>query len=195
MFFIIVILIIAATVIFLAKRFLSYKLGRLKSNFYILRKHFEGLNDKLAGIKKRNKKLEEEFRERAAFYEMTKLISKSLDQEEVLLAFRKNIKQFIECKDCRFLGKDAEVKIKDTLKYFPIKMRDDLLGYIVVEELKDGDEDTMKILINQLKLVIKKINLFAEIQRLSITDSLTQVFNRRYLWYKFLRTDSLLFTR
>jgi len=135
------------------------------------------------------KVLEERFRELFTLYDMTKEIIKSFNEEDAFQIFRHKLQQNVVFEDCRLLeplSQDiADVKRDPQVILFPLKGKKELLGYVAIKGAGRSDDDKITILVNQFALVLRRIYLYQEVERLAITDSLTQVFTRRYIMERF----------
>lgn len=140
-------------------------------------------------VRREKKDLEGKFRELFTLYDMTKKITKSFLEEEAFQIFREKLDQNISVEDCRFLeplSKEASQARKDQdCLLFPLKGGKKIFGYLSIRGSKPQDQQKVKILVNQFALVMRRIYLYKEIERLAITDSLTQIFTRRYMMERF----------
>ncbi len=135
------------------------------------------------------KGLEEKFRELFTLYDMTKEITKSFRAEDALQIFKQKLEQNVVFDDCRLLeplSKElADIKKDPRYILFPLKGKKEFLGYIVIQGAGEHDRDKIAILVNQFALILRRIYLYKEVEQLAITDSLTQVFTRRYIFERF----------
>jgi diguanylate cyclase (GGDEF)-like protein len=133
--------------------------------------------------------LETKFRELFTLYDMTKEAAKSFSNEEALEIFRHKLKENVAHEECDFyspLSKDVlKIKKDDSYFVFPLKGKGGMLGYIAIKGADKEDHDKISILTNQFTLILRRIHLYKEVERLAITDSLTQVFTRRYIMERF----------
>jgi diguanylate cyclase (GGDEF)-like protein len=140
-------------------------------------------------VLREKKELEERFRELFTLYDMTKEITKSFKEEDAFHVFREKLKQSVVFKECQFLeplSKDVSKAKKDEQCFvFPLKGKTTMFGYIVIRGSDEEDHDKVRILANQFALVLRRIYLYKEVERLAITDSLTQIFTRRYIMERF----------
>ncbi|MCX7956331.1 MAG: sensor domain-containing diguanylate cyclase [Endomicrobia bacterium] len=77
--------------------------------------------------------------------------------------------------------------IKSSIFYvIPIIFRDELNGLIVTEKIS-GNKDILplRVFANECGVALENAKLFNEVQEISITDTLTGVYNRRYFEKKF----------
>jgi len=177
---------------------IAYRVGRQILSFYVGQAQMEVLKAKEDYHKyliqedrvlTEKKALEEKFRELFLLYDMTKEIAKSFREEDALHVFRERLLQNVVFEDCQLIEPLAAdiAKFKKDPNYivFPLKGKTSLLGYIVIKGAQQEDQDKIMILANQFALILRRIYLYKEVERLAITDSLTQVFTRRYLMERF----------
>jgi len=134
--------------------------------------------------------LKEKFLELFTLYDMTKEITKSLSNEDAMEIFVDKLRENVVYKQCYFLdplaSNDIQAARDDPQSFtFPLHGKKEILGYIVIKGARQCDYDKMAILTNQFALVLRRIYLYKEVERLAITDSLTQVFTRRYIMERF----------
>ncbi|MCX5712325.1 MAG: GGDEF domain-containing protein, partial [Candidatus Omnitrophica bacterium] len=139
-------------------------------------------NDKLSKI---NNSLEVMVEQTIALFDITKAICRTLDENEVIVTFCKEINKYIDVRDCRYLKSGDELAEEHDYIKFPLKIDTEELGYLAVSGLDPNDMDRFHILAQQFLLGIKRSVLYKKVQELAITDSLTQVFSRRYFLIRF----------
>lgn len=147
---------------------------RLKNEYDLAKRE----NQKL---KSNNSDLQKVADETAALYDITKDICEVLDEEEVFSVFKDSIHKYIEIEECRFIRKEGELEKNDGYTVLPLKIERLTIGYLVAGGVKKADLDKFHILAQQFLLGIKRALLYKKVQEFSITDTLTRVFNRRYL--------------
>lgn len=113
-------------------------------------------------------------------YEITKELTKYLSFEEIFQVFRDKLKGKITLEDCRFAEPDKDVAGLADYEIFPLMIEKELLGNLAIKGLRTEDRDKFHILLNQFNLILKRVNLYAKIEELSITDSLTGLYLRRF---------------
>lgn len=129
--------------------------------------------------------LQEKTNEVFTLYEMTKEISKNFDEKDVFNILRNKLKETIVYEECHWLNPDSdelkELKKRDDYFLFPLKGKKALLGYLAIKGVSLDDKESIVILAHQFALGLQRINLYQEIEKLAITDSLTGVYTRRYI--------------
>jgi len=120
-----------------------------------------------------------------ALYDITKEICKSLDADKVFSYFKDVLNKYIKAADCRLLKGNSGLADYSGYAIFPLSIQDELIGRLAVRGLKEEDRERFQILSRQFLLGIKRAILYEGVQMLSIIDSLTGVFNRRYYLERF----------
>ncbi len=155
-------------------------------------KKVDDLNVKLSEIKKednavcsKNIALKDTLEERLQLYNISKDISKDLDEKKVFNTFKERIKNYINLKDCKFLkGCEVSGGYEDYLK-FEVNINDHSAGCLVAKVASDKDKELFGILAQQFSIAMKRIYLYKRIQSLAIMDGLTNVFSRRHFLERF----------
>ncbi len=114
-------------------------------------------------------------------YEITKDVCRSLDEAEVFKIFKDRLNDYISIEDCLFIKEPAlDLKPYKDDFIFELDMDERKVGFLIVKGLAKQDEDKIHILAHQFLLGLKRAMFYYEVQNLSISDSLTRLFNRRY---------------
>jgi diguanylate cyclase (GGDEF)-like protein len=137
-------------------------------------------------LKTENSDLEKLTEETIALYDITNQICKTLDEDEIFSIFNEHINRYISIADCRFLKDDADLSQYSKHTVLPLKIHKSRIGYLVACGIEQKDKDKFYILAQQFLVGIKRAFLYRKVQELTITDSLTGVFNRRYFLEKFI---------
>ncbi len=118
-------------------------------------------------------------------YDITKEICKSLEVDKVFGNFKEELNKYLSVQDCKLLKGESGLPEYEGYALFPLKIQDELIGHLAVKGLKGEDKEKFHILSQQFLLGIKRAFLYEGVQALSIIDSLTNVFNRRYYLERF----------
>jgi len=133
--------------------------------------------------------LENEALEIFTLYEITKEITRSLNEEEAFEIFRNKLSAHVNFTQCYFLDPlSQEAKIlekEDVCLLFTLKGKRRKIGYLAVEGLVEKDKEKFMILAHQFALALRRVKLYQEIEQIAITDSLTEVYTRRYTLERF----------
>jgi len=69
---------------------------------------------------------------------------------------------------------------RDDQTILPLVVENKMVGAIFIEDLDRSQLETFLILASQLALELKKVSLYESVEKLSITDGLTEIYLRRY---------------
>ncbi|RKY42864.1 MAG: hypothetical protein DRP85_01505 [Candidatus Makaraimicrobium thalassicum] len=107
---------------------------------------------------------------------------KILDYEKVAnYARERDLKPFFAARDeTGYLFDSMKVRA-DTFMLFPLFMGDKLCAILAVEGISKSSYGRFRILIPQILLEFRKVELYEQVQELSIIDGLTGAYLRRYL--------------
>ncbi len=151
--------------------------------------HYESLLKRQETLIQEKGKREEEATKIFTLYEMLKEVSHTLDQTEALEIFKRKLKDHVDYEDCQFIEELPQVLEEQGAPLsnyiFSLTSKNKKLGYLVVKKVSPQDKDKVTILGQQLALSLHRIKLYEEIEKLAMTDDLTQVFTRRYLLERF----------
>ena len=167
------------------KNILDKEFLKIQNNYILLKKEYEGTIQEDTKLKADNAVLERSTEENIALYDITKDICKTLDEDKILAIFREHLSKYIKTGDCKFLKSDADISLYDNSNVLPLAINKQSLGYLIVDDIKGEDRDRFHILANQFLSGFKRALLYKRVQELTIIDSLTQVFNRRYFLERF----------
>ncbi|MFH1798326.1 MAG: GGDEF domain-containing protein [Candidatus Omnitrophota bacterium] len=113
----------------------------------------------------------------------------SENQRETLTGYRELVEYAEEKKLTPFfVERQNRVELFESLKssaknlmIFPLFSGDRLCAVFALEDVSESKYDEFNILIPQIVLEFRKVELYEEVQKLSIVDGLTDVFLRRHL--------------
>jgi diguanylate cyclase (GGDEF)-like protein len=135
--------------------------------------------------------LEKEAAQIFTLYEMTKNISSHLNEKEAFDIFRQKLNENVTIEDCQLvadLGTGAapkEAMIPEGYLLFVLRSKEEDLGFLIYKGVPEKDRNKFSILAHQFALAIKRIKLYKDLEKMAITDSLTNVFTRRYFMERF----------
>lgn len=168
-----------------SKKLLNKSLTGKINNYQRKKAEYEKLVQKNIRLKYDNSNLERSAEEIIALYDITKDICKSLEEDKVFSIFRECINRYIKIGDCRFLKEGADISQYEDYAVLPLVMHKTARGYLVARGIEEKDKEKFNILAQQFLIGIRRAILYQKVQELTITDSLTQVFNRRYFLERF----------
>jgi len=151
-----------------------------------LSKELKALSESKNKLDNDRVKLDKEFQDTQALYELTKDICKNLEEDKVFATFNKSLKKYIEIGDCRYIKESVDLaKYKDYL-ILPLNIDENqIIGYLAVDRLADKDKEKFGILSQQLLFGLRRALLYRKVEDLTITDSMTGVYCRRYFLERF----------
>jgi len=154
-------------------------------NYGRLKREYDNLVQENIRLKRGNADLERSAEETIALYDITKDICKVLDEDKIFEIFRERINRYIRIGNCRFLKGSADLAQYKDSTVLSLMIDKQSIGYLVAEDVRREDGDKFQILAQQFLSGLKRALLYQKVQELSITDGLTQIFNRRYFIERF----------
>jgi diguanylate cyclase (GGDEF)-like protein len=130
-------------------------------------------------------KLEREAVQIFTLYEMTKEITRHSNENEAFNIFRRRLKENIQIDDCLLVHDVNEAPDAETYSMFVLKSKEKKLGILLFKGVPEKDKEKFIILAHQFALALRRIKLYKDIETLAITDSLTNVYTRRYFMERF----------
>jgi len=168
------------------REFFLARLKRRQADYARLSNELKVMQELKENLNLENNLLDKDFNDTLTFFELTKDICTSLDEDNVFTIFSKNLKKYISVGDCRYLKDSADlIKYKDYL-ILPLHLEPDKVGgYLAVDRILDADKEKLAILAQQLLIGLRRAQLYRKVQELTLTDSLTNTYCRRYFLERF----------
>jgi len=167
------------------KKILVKALLQKQNNYENLKSQADKAAKENAKLKAEALCLEKQVDETIALYNLTRDVRRILDEKEIFNLFRERINAYIKVGDCQFLNKDTDLALYNDYTILPLTIEENVIGYLLANGIAQKDKDKFHILSHQFALGIKGAFLFKQIQGLTIIDTLTQIFNRRYFLERF----------
>ncbi len=187
-FIVMLVFYLAAFLYFVRKRMLVYIHGHQK-NVLRVKKTFQEMTQKKSFLNVRKKQLQEKASEIFTLYDMTKKITEKFDENDAFLIFEEKLRENVDYSKCQFLLPDDEniqqIKTNKEMFLYSLKGRRGLIGYLAVEDIAEDQRETVVILAHRLALALRRIRLYQAIEKMAITDSLTNVYTRRHILERF----------
>jgi diguanylate cyclase (GGDEF)-like protein len=184
MFFWIVIFLVFLLFLFLQVLFLVSFYKKEKNKKEELIKKRKKIKEEEDRLKKKLIDLEEEMNKYFFFYDLTRKIAPILDKEELLNTFLEELKKQKGIEDIKFEGKE-----KDYFKFYFYLGKESPLFWSVKTKSKKVLE-YFSHYTELLKLCLERIDLYVKLQQLSIYDSLTGIYNRRYFMERYMEESA-----
>jgi len=177
---------ISGSLFLLLSEFFAKRLSHKSVEFDKLLVESAKLNEDRLHFDSENADLNKELIQTLALYELTKDICKSLEEEKVFSIFRENLKKYIGAGDCRYIKDNADlIKYKDYTILPLASSESKPLGYLALNRILEEDKNKLLILAQQFLIGLRRAILYQKVSELTITDTLTQVYNRRYFLERF----------
>jgi len=115
-------------------------------------------------------------------YEASKKIYSFLEEDKIFSNFKEILSNFVGFKECLFIKKSSlDIEPKDTDTVFTLKSNSEIYGFLLLKGLISTEEkEKFYILAQQFLLSLRRAKFYQKVQELSIMDSLTDLYNRRY---------------
>jgi len=134
-------------------------------------------------LERESSRLKSGLDETVELYEITREISKFLEQDKVFAVFNEKIKKYLKLQDCRFFQASEDLLEFSDWTIIPLQIGKKSLGSLAVKGLKENDVEKFHILAQQFLLGLKRAVLYQHVQEMATLDSLTHIFTRRY-WFQ-----------
>jgi len=139
------------------------------------------VNSRLEVIKREIDELEQKMAEHFFFYDLIRQIAPFLEKKHLFKAFCEEIKYLGTVEDAQFL------EPRENSSYLQFKAGDDQQESIYIKTTSKKIIEHKPFLEKLLKLCLERINLYEKFQQLSIYDTLTEIYNRRYFMDRYLQ--------
>jgi len=150
---------------------------------------FKKLEKRKNDLDHKRETIQNEALEIFTLYEITREITKSLNEKEAFEIFKIKLHEHVDFKECRFLDSITnEVKSLrklDNYFVFTLQSKRMKIGYLAIEGVTKKDKEKVMILGHQFALALRRVRLYQEIEQIAITDSLTEVHTRRHTIERF----------
>ena len=166
-----------------AKKLVGEDISLVEGDIADLERRYQRWLDKKEKCAGRKIELDIKVAEVFTLYEITKDITKSLNEEEAFQIFKEKLKKYLGFIDCQLLtsAKDIEA-FKNQAEHFifPLMWKKEALGCLAFDGMFKEAEERIKILCQQFVLAFRRVKLYREIEKIATTDSLTEVHTRRH---------------
>jgi diguanylate cyclase (GGDEF)-like protein len=166
---------------FLLKEILKKNLDRKYLKLYDkVKKEVEFYKENRSLINKTIEEIKRTLQLHIQLYEASRKIYSFLEEEKIFSNFKEALSNFIGVKDC-FLKPSLDIEPKDTDTVFALKNDSEIYGFLLLKgPLSSEEKEKFYILAQQFLLSLRRAKFYQKVQELSIRDSLTSLYNRRY---------------
>jgi len=185
MLYLITLILLTLTLGVFIKRILERGLIARRNSYEYLNKEYKILTKENEVILARNSNLEQSAHQAIAIYDITKDMCKTLDEDKIFRIFKERMKRFVNVGDCNFIKGGIKPLRQDGQVLLPLEIEDKPIGYLLASDILEKDREKFNILAGQFLVAVRRALLYREIQELTITDSLTGAFSRRYFLERF----------
>jgi len=185
MFYLAALVLLTIFSFFMLKTLLIKANPKQEGEFKVIESAYQDLYSKNQKLREGNSLLEEKVAQTLGLYNISKDMSKKLDEKKIFQIFKERIKDYVKIGDCSFLDKKADLKRFEGYINFPLVINNEVSGYLIANNLAENDKSRFQILAQQFLIMVKRAFLYKNIQELAIMDGLTQVFSRRHLLERF----------
>jgi diguanylate cyclase (GGDEF)-like protein len=165
---------------FLAREVFFRAVLKRESQLSELSGQCESFSMQVEEVKAKNCALSDKVNETIELYNISKDISRDLDEGRVLKVFKERINSYIKISDCQFLYSDANLSCYAGYIKFPLVISNNVAGYFLVSGVPENDRAKLNIIAQEFLVSAKRALLYKRIQEIAITDGLTQAFSRRH---------------
>jgi len=127
-----------------------------RSILSVLDSELKLLSLKFKELKTENSLLASNVSETIALYNITKDISRQLDQDKIFSIFKERIHNYIKFKDCRFLKDKEDLKKYKGYTSIPLVIDQDSRVYLLANGLDEKDNERFQILAQQLLIMLRR---------------------------------------
>lgn len=172
---------LSVSILILAKRSLQNPLLKAEEELRLSSEERGRIMAENANLKDANISLQRELGRTIALYDITKVISKSLDEDRVFENFSEQLRSYVSIEDCRFLKDNKSWKDVPGYEIIPLKIDRFTMRYLSLKNLSEPDREKIEILTQQFTLGLKRAIFYEHIQELAVLDSLTGILSRRFI--------------
>jgi diguanylate cyclase (GGDEF)-like protein len=185
MFYLISLIFLTSASYFLIKKTIA-KFGLQKEEeLKDLGSQYDNFCLKNKSLRDENSILEKKVSQTLKLYNISKDMSKELDENKIFHIFKERVNNYIKVGDCNFIGKDSDPGQHQGYVNFPLVINNEVAGYLIARDIRENDRARFQILAQQFLVMVKRAFLYKNIQELAIMDGLTQVFSRRHFLERF----------
>lgn len=169
-------------ILFISVQFRAYRQFVLQKQLElnVLTSDFNVLNDKQKKVSGELKDLEDKMAEQFFFYELIRDIAPILNKNELFNVFFEEMKTLGEIEKVIPSGKSLPQG------WYEFELDKDQGDPIHIKTKSKKIVEYLPSFIKLLSLCVERVNLYEKLQQLSIHDSLTKCYNRRYFMVRFI---------
>ena len=149
----------------------------------------EDLLNRRENVQNQKQNLESEAREIFTLFEITKDITKILNEKDAFEIFKNKLREHVRFDKCELLDplvdNIKELRKVDEYFVFTLQGKKRRIGYISVLGLSEADKEKFVIMAHQFALALRRVKLHQEVEKTAITDGLTEMYTRSHTFNRF----------
>ncbi|MCD6539633.1 MAG: GGDEF domain-containing protein [Candidatus Omnitrophica bacterium] len=167
-------------IIFLYRGFLKREVNNFSSQAEKMRKKLQVLKEEFTSLVEKISQQEERNHNILKLYEINRSLANFLDPQQLIRAFLAELKRIKQIEDVYFAEK--EEKKQD---YLLFSLGELTPQYLYIKCSEEDLKEQLPYLVSQFRLLIDRANLYKKLEKISLTDSLTHIPNRRYFMERY----------
>ncbi len=184
-------IVVSGTFIFilLLGKFSASVSRKFHADFLNLEAEFNELSLRKKDLLSQRDHLEKQFESIRALYAMTEELTQNINRQEAFYIMKSNLRDNMYLDDYQWTDVLAPEVIQEDKEeescIIELGAKPENKGFLVFRKISPEARKKIKILGEQLALAMKRFDLSDELEKISITDSLTGLYSRRYFSERF----------
>lgn len=174
-----------AVVFFMTKKLVGHMEGQWREEVAEAAIRYEALTEEKRRKDETKANLEEEVHKIFTLYELTREVTRNFNEADAFNVFKDKLAAEGQFGGCQLLDPhNQQLKaLSASLDHWLIALEDKkgLMAYVDIYGAAQKNKERVLILAKQFSLALRRIRLYQEVEKLATTDSLTDVFTRRYI--------------
>lgn len=172
---------VSAFLLFFIGHLLGEKLLKKQAQSCRLQSEYATLLNEGKVLTAEREKYQEVFEQTTALYDLIKELCKSLDEAKIFKVFKESVDRHVRVEDCRFIKNSKALAEFHGYTIIVLTGPDNqALGYLTLKSIQETEREKFTILAQQFIIALRRAVLYQKMQDLSINDTLTRLYSRRY---------------
>jgi len=159
---------------------LKKEVNALSSQVEKMRKKLQGLKAEFTSLVERISQQEERNHNILKLYEINRSLANFLDPQQLIRAFLVELKRIKQIEEVYFAEKEERKQ-----DYLLFSLGELTPQYLYIKCSEEDLKEQLPYLVSQLRLLIDRAHLYKKLEKISLTDSLTHLPNRRYFMERY----------
>ena len=156
------------------------EVNALSSQVEKMRKKLQGLKAEFTSLVERISQQEERNHNFLKLYEINRSLANFLDPQQLIRAFLVELKRIKQIEEVYFAEKEERKQ-----DYLLFSLGELTPQYLYIKCSEEDLKEQLPYLVSQLRLLIDRAHLYKKLEKISLTDSLTHLPNRRYFMERY----------